>query len=313
MLSLVAAALLIAGPTDTEVTLETTPAPLHGSLMQPEGQTLATAILIPGSGPTDRNGNSPFGVTNGTLKQFAEGLAAKGIATVRIDKRGVAASAPAGVAEVDLRFDHMIEDAKSWASQTVFSQNVPCVWMIGHSEGALVAQAAAKDNAEVCGVVTLAGVGRRASVSLREQIGPQLPEPIKTQTFDALSELEQGRMAPDAPAALAALLRPSIQPYLVSWFKYDPAELAGEYDRPMFIGQGTADIQVTVTDAQALAAAAAAAQPNVTLKLWEGVNHLLLEAPAERSANLATYMNPEAKIAPQIANDVAAFITANSR
>lgn len=307
MLSLAAtAALMLAGPTETEVTLETAPAPLHGTLLQPEGPTLATAILIPGSGPTDRNGNSPYGITNSTLKQFAEGLAAKGIATVRIDKRGIAASAPAMVAEVDLRFDTMIDDAKAWAAQTVRRQNIPCVWMIGHSEGALVAQAAAKDNAEVCGVVMLAGVGRRASEGLREQLGPQLPEPIKTQAFEALSELEQGRMAPDAPAALAALLRPSIQPYLVSWFKYDPAELAAGYPRPLFIGQGTTDLQVTVTDAQALATA----QPNATLKIWEGVNHLLLEAPAERSANLAAYMNPDAKIAPQITEDVAAFITA---
>lgn len=309
MISLALAAALMLEPTSTPVVLETWPAPLHGTLLRPEGQIVATAVIIPGSGPTDRDGNSPYGLTNGTLKQIAEGLAANGIGTARIDKRGIADSAAAAPSEADLRFDHMIEDAKAWASQTARDENVPCVWMIGHSEGALVAQAAAKDNMEVCGVVMLAGVGRRASDALREQLGPQLPEPIKTQAFDALSELEQGRLAPDAPAALSALFRPAIQPYLVSWFTYDPAALAAEYDRPLFIGHGTTDVQTTVADAQTLFAA----QPKATLKLWEGVNHLLLEAPAERNANIATYLNPEAKIVPQVVEDVAAFIKANTR
>ncbi len=305
MLSLVAAAMILTAPTETEVTLDSTPAPLHGTMLQPEGASIATAVIIPGSGPTDRNGNSSLGMTNGTIRQLAEGLAEKGISTVRIDKRGVGASISAMHAEADTRFEHMVDDAKAWATQTARTQNLPCVWLIGHSEGALVAQAAAKDNDTVCGLVLLSGVGRKAAVALAEQLGPNLPEPLRTQALETITELDQGRLAPNAPPQLVLMFRPSVQPYLISWFKYDPAQLAAEYTRPMFIGQGTTDIQSTVADAQALSTA----QPNATLKLWEGINHIWAEAPAERAANIATYINPQTTIAPQVAEDVAVFIS----
>ena len=109
--------------------------------------------------------------------------------------------------------------------------------------------------------------------------------------------------------ALAALLRPSVQPYLISWLPLDPAALIAAYDGPVFIGQGTTDLQVSVTDAQALAAA----DPRATLKLWDGVNHVLKTAPAGRAANMATYADPALPLAPGVAADVGAFIRANGR
>ena len=141
---------------------------------------------------------------------------------------------------------------------------------------------------------------------LREQLAT-LPEPMKTQAFAALTELEAGRTVADTPPALAALFRPSVQPYLISWLPLDPAALLAAYDGPVFIGQGTTDLQITVTDAQALAAA----DPNATLKLWDGVNHVLKTAPAELAANMATYADPALPLAPGVTEDVGAFIRAN--
>lgn len=307
MLSLALAAALMAGQTDTPVTLASEPAPLHASMLRPEGEAIAAAVIIPGSGPTDRDGNNPLGVRNAALKQLAEGLATKGIASVRIDKRGIAASRDAGRAEEDLRFDDLVTDVRNWATYTARSLNKPCAWLIGHSEGALVAQVAASEaNSDICGIVLVSGIGRPAGIVLREQLSA-LPNVMKTEAFHALMELEQGRTVANPPPALAALLRPSVQPYLISFLKHDPAKLAAQYTGPMFIGQGTADLQTAVEDAQTLSAA----RPQAELKLWDNVNHVLVET-ADRPANIASYANPEAKIDEAVVEDIASFIRSNS-
>jgi len=82
------AASLLAGPVSTDIALPAQPAPLHGTLLTPEAPT-AVAVILPGSGPTDRDGNSPMGVAASTYRLLAEGLAEQGVATVRIDKRGI--------------------------------------------------------------------------------------------------------------------------------------------------------------------------------------------------------------------------------
>ena len=310
MLSLAVALAALAAPVSTEIVLPSQPAPLHGTLLTPPGAS-AVAVILPGSGPTDRDGNSPMGVAAGTYRLLAEGLADQGIATLRIDKRGIAASAAAGPAEADLRFDAYAADARAWAAEAAARAGKPCAWLIGHSEGALVALKAVAggddpESSKVCGLILLAGAGRPAGVVLREQL-TALPDPLKTQAYDALTELEAGRTVAEPPAALAALFRPSVQPYLISWLPLDPAMLLAAYDGPVFIGQGTTDIQVGVIDAQALAAA----DPDATLKLWDGVNHVLKTAPADRAANLATYADPALPLAPGVVEDVADFIKAH--
>ena len=306
MLSALLMAALIAEPTATPVTLPGEPAPLHGTMLTPEGQTRAVAVIIAGSGPTDRDGNSPIGVAGATYRLLAEGLAERGIATVRYDKRGIAQSAAAGISEAELRFQHLADDAAGWATMAARETGQPCAWLIGHSEGALVAQVAAQGPANICGLVLLSGAGRPAGAVIREQLA-SVPEPLKTEAFAALTELEAGRTT-DGPPALAALFRPSVQPYLISWLPLDPAMLLAAYDGPVFIGQGPTDIQVGVIDAQALAAA----DPDATLKLWDGVNHVLKTAPADRAGNLATYADPDLPLAPGVTQDVAAFIRTNA-
>ncbi|NJC39889.1 hypothetical protein GGQ87_000147 [Brevundimonas alba] len=305
MLSLILAAALLTDPVATAVTLPSQPAPLHGTLLTPEAPR-AAAVILPGSGPTDRNGDSlQFGIVGGSYRRLAEGLAAQGIATVRIDKRGIGESAAAGLSEADLRFTHLSDDARGWAAEAARLTGQPCAWLIGHSEGALVALAAVRDGGNsVCGLVLLSGAGRPARVVLEEQLGPQLPEPMRTQAFHALAELEAGRTVADTPPALASLLRPSVQPYLISWLALDPAALIASYDGPVMIGQGSTDLQTTVTDARALAAA----DPEARLIIWDGVNHMLRVAPDDRAANVATYYDAGLPLAPGVVDDVAGFI-----
>jgi pimeloyl-ACP methyl ester carboxylesterase len=301
--ALTASLALQAAAQPREVTLASEPAALAGTLID-AGPGAPAALIIAGSGPTDRDGNSAMGVAGSTYRLLAEGLAGEGITTLRYDKRGVAASAPAAVAEADLRFATMVADARAWAGRLRAETGQACVWLIGHSEGALVAEAvAAEDQTGICGLVLVSGAGRPAAAVLREQLRATTPEPYLSQALTVIDELDAGRTT-DCPPVLAALCRPSVQPYLISWFDLDPVALAAAQSLPTLVLQGTTDIQTSMTDAQALAAA----RPDIELVLMEGVNHLLKAAPAQRAANIATYSNPDLPLADGVVDQVAGFI-----
>jgi pimeloyl-ACP methyl ester carboxylesterase len=288
---------------DVEVEINGGLGPLKGSLLMPDGNGPVPAVLIiAGSGPTDRNSNQP-GMTNDALKLVANQLAAQGIASLRIDKRGVAASAKAAAREEDLRFETYVDDAVAWIALLKQQKRIAKVIVLGHSEGALIGTIAAQ-RADVAGFVSLAGTGFRAAEILRRQLGPQLTGDLKTRAFAALAELEAGRTVANPPPELAALFRPSVQPYLISWFKYDPASEIAKLRVPVLIVQGTTDIQVGVEDAKALAAA----KPDAQLAIIEGMNHVLRAAPIDRAANLATYTNAALPLKPELMPAIVGFV-----
>lgn len=302
MLSLALVAALAAAP-ETPVSLPSQPAPLHGTLLTPEGAPKAVAVMLPGSGPTDRNGEGP-GNRSASTRLMAEALAGQGIATLRMDKRGVGESRAAMTAEADVRFDTMVEDALAWTAEAVRQTGLPCAWLVGHSEGALVALVAAqRAEAPICGLVLVAGAGRPAGDVLREQLNASLPDALKPDAMRALDDLEAGRTT-QAPEALAAVFRPSVQPYLMSWLPLDPAKLAADYGGPILIVQGDHDIQIPISDAERIAAA----QPRAELARFEGMNHVLKIAPADRAGNIATYADPDLPLAPGVAEAVGGFI-----
>lgn len=305
MLTLAAALALTLAPTETPVVLQASPAPLHGTLLQPDGPARAAAVILPGSGPTDRNGDTPqAGYLAQPYKLLAEALAGDGVATLRIDKRGIGESRAAAPNEESLRFDDLAADARAWAAEAADRTGQSCAWLIGHSEGALVALAAVRTpDDRICGLVLVSGAGRPAGTLLREQLAPQLPPALMAQTEAALTDLEAGRTTANVPG-LEMLFRPSVQPYLISWLALDPAALAGDYGGPILIVQGTTDIQVGVADAEAMAAA----QPAARLIVLEGVNHVLKAAPADRAANIATYRDPSLPLAPGVADAISGFI-----
>ena len=303
MLNLLLAGALAVSPASTEIELASQPAPLYGTLLTPEGQARAAAVIIPGSGPTDRDGNSPLGVTGGVLRQLAEGLAERGVASIRIDKRGIAKSGPAGFDESRLSFDIYVDDARAWAEEAAQRSGQSCAWLIGHSEGALVALLASADNPRVCGLVLLSPVGRKAGDEIRAQLQVALPEAMKPAALAALDDLEAGRTTANIPG-LEALFRPSVQPYLISYLTKDPVALIAAYDRPVLLGHGSHDVQVTPENTDRLAAA----QPNAQRMIFEGVNHALRQAPADRSGNLATYGDASIPLDPAIVPAVADFI-----
>ncbi len=144
-------------------------APLRGTIAMPPGPSpIAAVLIIAGSGPTDRDGNQP-GLRNESLKLLAHGLAGLGIGSLRVDKRGIGESAAAMTSEQDLRFATYVRDAVAWVTFLRGQARVRKVFMLGHSEGALVVTLAAQQ-ARVGGLILIAGLGVPAGVVLRRQL-----------------------------------------------------------------------------------------------------------------------------------------------
>jgi len=290
------------------IILETPTGKLFGALELPKSSApLPVALIVAGSGPTDRNGNSPaVPGANNSLKYLAEGLAAQGIASVRYDKRGVAESIKAATSQSELRFETYIDDAVLWGKQLRADKRFSSVIIIGHSEGSLIGMVAAqKIGADA--FISIAGAGRPLPQVLLEQLKRNLPADLQSQAEMIVKSLSEGKIVEDVPPALGgALFRRSIQPYLISQFRYDPAKEIAKLSIPVLIAQGTTDIQVPAQDAKLLAQA----KPSASLLMIEGMNHVLKEAPAEQDKQMKSYTDPSLPIAPKLIEGINGFIKA---
>src|SRR5688572_4566216 len=296
--------------TQEPATLKTSTGEIHGTLVLPgAGAPVPVALIIAGSGPTDRNGNSPaIPGANNSLRMLAEGLGARGIASVRYDKRGIAASRAAMTGEADLRFTHFIEDAAAWVKQLREDKRFSTVTIVGHSEGSLIGMVAARE-AGADAYVSVEGTGRKAADILAEQLKPQLPPELFAQTQAILNQLSSGTVPTPPPTVLPMLFRPSVLPYLVSWFTYDPAVEIAKLEIPVLIIQGTTDIQTTMEDAKLLASANSRAR-FVTI---EGMNHILKEVSGDRMAQMPKYGDSTLVVVPRVIDEIAAFIRSVSK
>lgn len=284
------------------IRLETPTGTLEGTLDLPQGDgPYAVALLIAGSGPTDRDGNQPA-MKNDALKQLGEGLARKGVAVARFDKRGVGKSRAALNREEDLRFDTLVEDAVAWLRMLRGDPRFGKVFVIGHSEGALIGLLAAKQ-ARPDGLICISGAGRDAPTILREQLKGKVSEELYQASDRILKALQAGETVADVPKELMPLYRPSVQPYVISWFKHDPAKIIADLDIPILIVQGTTDIQISVDDAKRLHQAAR----NAKLVVLEGTNHVLKKVSNPVEQQLA-YLAPKLPIDPRVVDEIAAFV-----
>jgi pimeloyl-ACP methyl ester carboxylesterase len=261
-------------------TLPTEPGHLAGTLLTPEGSGPWPVVLIlAGSGPTDRNGNATqFPGGNNSLKQLAEHLAADGVASLRVDKRGVAGSVTAVISEYDLRFDHFIADAVDWCEKLQADKRFSSVTVAGHSQGAQVGMNAAWLS-DADGFVSISGPGRDLFALLRDQLATSLPVRTRVKAESVLMELEQGRLVEEPPIELTILFRPSVQPFLMSWYRHDPVVELARLAVPVLVVQGLTDQQVALEDAEALMTA----RPDAHLLLVDGMNHVLKNVAADNA------------------------------
>jgi uncharacterized protein len=286
------------------VLLKTATGNIEGSLTIPDSNVQKTVVLIiAGSGPTDRDGNT-MGMKNNSLKMLAAELNKNGIASLRYDKRGIGNSRDAGIKEADLRFENYINDVKGWISYLKNEQKFNKIVVIGHSEGSLIGIIASMDK-NVNKFVSLAGAGEPADRILRAQLKNQPPS-VTIQINAILDELVKGKTVDNTPPELNSILRKSVQPYMISWFKYDPQKEIAKLKIPALIIQGTTDIQVTSNDAKKLSTA----QPKAKLILIDGMNHILKQAPLDQNMNIATYTQPELPLKKELIDNLIPFILA---
>lgn len=283
--------------------LESTPGPIAGTLIIPSRAIrVPLVVIIAGSGPTDRDGNGPMARPD-NLRQLAEGLAARGIASLRYDKRGIAGSRAAATTEAELRFDMYADDAAAWVKKYRGDPRFGVIVIIGHSEGSLLGILATQ-RAPADGFVSIAGPARRADKVVHDQLAAQLPPPLLAQADSVLMSLVAGKTVENSPPMLAALFRPSVQPYIISWFKYSGSEEIAKLRVPALIVQGTSDIQVAPAEADSLAHALLTAR----LLVIPGMNHVMKNTPAGRADQTASYTDPGIPLMPVLVDSVASFV-----
>ena len=312
MMMAMAMAAALAGVTQAPVATDlTAPGPqgtLAGTLLDP-GKDTPAVLIIPGSGPTDRDGNNPLGVTAAPYRLLADALAARGVATLRIDKRGMFGSKGAVADANDVTIAGYADDVHAWIELLRARTGRRCVWLLGHSEGGLVALAAARRPDGVCGVMLVAAPGRPLGEVMKEQLRANPANaPILPPAIAAIDTLEAGRRVDPAslPMPLPRLFPAAVQGFMIDLFRQRPAAEAAALSVPLLVMQGETDLQVSIADARALAAA----NPKATLMLLPGVNHVLKVAPADRAANLASYADASQPIAPAVVDAVASYALA---
>lgn len=282
--------------------------PLRGTLLSPAIPHVPVVLIVPGSGPTDRNGNGPNGLRAATYQLLAEGLATRGIATVRIDKRGMYASATAIPDADDVTIDDYATDVHSWVTAIRTRTGVSCVWVLGHSEGGLVGLVAAQRTADICGLILVSTAGRPLADVLEEQLRTNPANaPILENAMAALKSLEAGQTVSAAKfdPALIPLFRPTVQRFLISELNLDPVALLAHYARPVLIVQGMQDIQVRPDDAERLEHA----NPQAELARVANANHVLkVVRTGDRNENIATYSAPDLPLAEGVVDVISTFL-----
>ncbi len=271
------------------VVLRTPTGKIYGTLSFPDKKKdLTVVLIISGSGPTDRNCNQPNMKTN-SFKYLADSLRKYNIASVRFDKREVGESVQKNIKESDLRFENYINDVKLWIELLSKDKRFSRIVVAGHSEGSLIGMVACASNPNVKAFISISGPGTSADIKIKEQIADQSPK-MKSLIISKIDSLKNGDTLLQIPISLFSLFRPSIQPYMKSWFKYNPQEEISELRIPVLIIQGTTDIQVSENDAELLYKA----NPLARKEIIQNMNHILKTcSTTDKSENMATYYNTD--------------------
>ncbi|WDF56589.1 serine aminopeptidase domain-containing protein [Mucilaginibacter sp. KACC 22063] len=278
---------------------------IYGTLTMPANASgkVPVVIIVPGSGPIDRNGNSAkLGINANSYKLLAQEFRKNGIASLRYDKRMVGESTGT-FKESQLRFGDYVDDAVGMISQLHDDERFSKVIMLGHGEGSLVAIVSSRDQ-PVAGFISLEGAGRPAYEILTEQAKAQT-DYVGTRFKSILDSLRRGKVQDNVDASLYSFARPSIQPYLMTWMQYDPQHFVKIVKVPTLVIQGTSDLQSTVADAERLKKG----RSDVQMTIIPEMNYVLKSAPVERDKNLATYTNPDLPLKPELMPAILSFIS----
>jgi len=275
---------------------------IEGTLLLPESDTPPPlVIMIPGSGPTDRNGNQAM-QKNNSLRFLAEGLYKKGIATYRYDKRLTKIMKMGQLDESKIDFDHFIEDALEVLENFRDDKRFGSIAILGHSQGSLVGMIAAQNGADA--FISLAGAGQAIDDVIVDQLAKQAPG-LKDNARESFNDMRLNGVAENYSPGLSSIFRPSLQPFLISWMRYEPQQEIAKLDIPILVVNGDKDLQVQVSEAEMLAAA----NTRSRLVIIENMNHIFKEILGNDLENQKSYNEYNRPVMPKLIDEIASFLT----
>jgi len=277
---------------------------VEGTLLTPNSKTNTLAIIIPGEGPKNRDGNQNF-EKNNSLKFLAQDLSNNGIATFRYDKRALT-MLKKGANEKQIkkvRFDDFVTDAKKVASYFKNRKRYKKVYIIGHSQGALVGMLAATENVD--GFISIAGAGKSIDQIILDQIGMMGANDLVESAKKTFKIMKTGKVDKNFNPGLANIFNLDVQPFIMNWVSYSPTKELAKLTIPTLIINGTNDIQVPTTEADLLKKA----KEDAELVIIENMNHVLKTvASKDPQVNTKSYNMPQLKNTPELAEKIIAFI-----
>ena len=291
--------------------------PLGATLTLPTGvENPPVVILVHGSGASDRNeniyGNKPF-------QDIAHGLAEKGIATLRYDKRHYTYPENAAVLSVITMRDEVLDDVAAAVKLMQEDGRVDAghIYVLGHSLGGMLTPAIAAEHPDLAGVISMAGSLR----PLWEIAYNQSEEAIEAAKASDLPEAQQTLLAAQEKQIESdiATLRGDFSSlsddtvlmgipvgYWKSLKEYDGMSFIDQVTMPMLILQGSADFQVYPDKDYTLWQQTIGERKNVTFHLYDGLNHLMM--PTQGKRDISEYQVVQ-NVSPEVISDIAAFVS----
>ena len=287
---------------ESPVAVKTLSGTISGTLAMPKGASgkVPVVIIVPGYGNIDRDGNGPK-MNNNDYKLLAGALGKNNIASLRYDKRMVGQSVTAAK-ENDMRFDDYFDDVYSLIAMLDDDKRFSKVIILGHGQGSLVGMIAAADD-RVKGFISVEGTSNRADVVLTELVKKTYPQYIADSFKGVLDTLRRGKINNKVDPALYPVARPSLQWYILSWWRFDPQAEIKKLKKPILIVQGTTDLEVDVNQAEKLKKGKLP-----VVAIINGMNYVLKDAPADKDKNMATYTNPDLPLKPELVTTLVDFI-----
>lgn len=272
---------------------------IDGTLLMPNKSNPNLAIIIAGSGPTDRDGNQNF-LMNDALKKLAVNLTRQNIATFRYDKR-IVKQIRKGKVDKNISFNHFVEDAIAVIEYLKNTKRFNNIYIIGHSQGSLIGLLAAKGRAD--GFISLAGSGQSIDQVILEQIEQTAPM-FSEDTKRVLSLLKEGKTTTDYPVALSSLFNIEVQAFMSNWMQYNPQTEIKKLNIPVLIINGTKDLQVSEAEAKLLKEAAT----NSSLVIIDKMNHVLVTIEGDNLENSKSYNEAYRKLSSELIQSITEFI-----
>jgi len=284
---------------------------LSGTLMPPAAVSTKKpplVILHPGLGAADRNGNN-YNVPgrNDALRQLAEALSGRGIASYRYDKRGSGAGSWLVAREEEQSFEAWIRDLVSAAGALARTGRYSGIWLLGLNDGAVVAAAAANtlaaSGSPVAGLV-VACASAEGTLDAFSRAVERAPEENRAEGEDILAALKAGQAVPSVSEFYAAAFRPSLQPYLIEAFRRDIETELARFQGLCLLVQGNMDMQATFADFLALQAA----RPDASTAMPTHMNHVLKDVSQDVEDNRASFSEPAYPLSTEFVDALVSFI-----